>query len=255
MAMSAKYTGVEKKVATYILLSILLVVAGAGVYVIFGRMPDADRAKLLLEIGKFLLQIIALVVIAGLATTLIRSFEKNRKADKALHDFRSGILTEVQAVYQTIKKSRHALRSAGLIQGNLVTMNNEVIQIYEVEVGNVLDSSLSLERVKLEIDRFPDSFSRFSDLKTTLVDMYGYLDGLLLEYETVHPNLKVNATLAQFTKVTDFTSADSQSNYTKTFFGSYEKAVGYVKQDLLPLKAVTQAATLTGSSPVGELKS
>jgi hypothetical protein len=240
-----KYTTTSKMFRTYIFLLLFFILSVAGLYFIFGNIPDADRVSLLLEVAKFLLQIITLLVIAGLVSKLVRSFEKDRKADKALHDFRSGILNDLEALYQKIKKSQHILRSAGLTYAfnvQIVTMSDKQVESYGVEMTKLNEAQLELEKIELGIERFPGSFSKSTDLKSKLGEMEAYLNDLLTEYAQLWPKLsenKSNVLFSNFKVLIDFTGS-GDSRYASTFSTSYGNAVGFIREDLLPLKLVLQ---------------
>jgi hypothetical protein len=246
-----KYTSLWLKILSVLVLLLVLASAGASVYMIFGKMNPEDKARLYLEAAKSLFYLITVLLIGAFITAVIKSFEKNRKADKALHDFRLEFLNRLQATYQCIKKSRHLLCASGLTDRfkNLPpALSKEHAAVYAQEMTVIQEVHSEVERLILEADCFPGlSSSRANHVKLgfALKDMERYLSSLLEEYEKNWPKVQATPTQVVFTmlpKLQDFTSYFPQANYQKLLASPYDRALVIIRDDLLPLKTVVAEA-------------
>ncbi|HMG76298.1 MAG TPA: hypothetical protein VK582_22685 [Pyrinomonadaceae bacterium] len=239
------FTTPLRKVLTWIAAGLVFVMLVAGVIFIFGNIPDSDRVKLLLEVSKFLLQIITLLLIAFLVSKLIKDLESNRRRDKALHDARVAILNELETVFQKITKSQHELRKGGLTEkygANVKTMNQDQVKTYKEEMDKLNDAELEINKIGLGIERFQSFFTRDVELKGRFKDLKEYLNALSTEYERYQPLLTTNASnldFSEFKELKDFTGS-GPTKYLTTFSVSYANAVSFIREDLLPLKLALQ---------------
>lgn len=239
------FTTPLRKVLTWIAALGVFALLVAGVIFIFGNIPDSDRVKLLLEVSKFLLQIITLLLIAFLVSKLVKSLESNRRRDKALHDARIAILNELEGVFQSITKSQYELRKAGLTdkyEGKVKTMSSVQIGVYVLEMDKLNDAELQINKIRLGIERFQGFFTKDVELKGRLNDLKEYLNALSTEHEHYQPLLATQANNLEFdsfTELKDFTGS-GQTKYLTTFTVSYASAVSYIREDLLPLKVALQ---------------
>jgi hypothetical protein len=243
--MAMTFTTPLRKVLTWIVALLVLALLVAGVIFIFGNIPASDRVNLLLEVSKFLLQIITLILVAFLVSKLVKDLESNRRRDKALHEARVAILNELETVYQKITKSQHKLRKAGLTQifgGPVTRMNPEQVRAYNDEMDKLNDAELEVNKIGLGIERFQGFFTRDVELKGRLKDLKEYLKALSTEYERYQPLLakdSANLEFSLFKELNDFTGS-GQTKYLTTFSVSYANAVSFMREDLLPLKLSLQ---------------
>jgi hypothetical protein len=103
------------------------------------------------------------------------------------------------------------------------------------------DAQLELEGLNLEIGHFPDSFSEHSRLTKAIGLMESYLGDVLTEFERWWPKLMTEASnvpIAKLVRLNDFTGSYSGSRFATDFADQYDIAVGYMRQELLPLKRV-----------------
>jgi len=241
------YTSPLWKIVRGLCLLAVLAAALAGLYLIFGKMPDAERSKLLLEASKALFQIITALIVGIFISAVVKSFANSRKADKALHDFRLEFLNQLQAAYQRVKKSRRALRASGLttkFDAPPLTMSQDQRDNYRKEMDVLNEAQLELERLNLEIGHFPDSFSGHQQLTLALGNMESYLRDILTEYEKFWPKLKKEAgdvRFAELPMLNDFTGRYSQSKFKGQFARSYDVALALIRQELLPLNRAAKA--------------
>jgi hypothetical protein len=243
------YTAWWKRYAKYAALVFVALVFVAPVYLIFSNMAPVDKATLVLEVVKVLLEVIAFVVVAIVASPLIKSFQKNRRADRALHDLRLEILKHLHGIYQTVASSKDELISVGLTTiADPVTMGDIQKKSYETEIRRISRAHSDLQKIKLEIDPFPDFFTENEKLQKSLDEMDSYLSGLLSEYRSLRYKLeteeRAKTTFDKFPQVADFTQDSNESGYSKGFVGSYVTAISYIKGDLLSLKIVVSGSDL-----------
>lgn len=247
-----KYKGWLRRLRTYIFIVLLITLALAGLYFVSSNIPEDKKIEILLEVGKVLLQIIALLTFAGVTSSLIKSFEKDRKANKALHDFRSEILDELQALYQGIKKSRHVLRSVGLTStfDTPIAMSSPQIKVYGEELDKLHEAKLNLEKIKLKVSRFKKPFTDTPNLESNIDKMDAYLQRLLSEHERLWPKLKPDGSpvsFSEFKALTDFTGLEDKGDFKNEFSDTYDNAVSLVRNDLLPLDLALQNGTKDSS--------
>jgi multisubunit Na+/H+ antiporter MnhC subunit len=240
---------------------ILLVIALVyfGLLVIVGKMPTAERAKLLLEVAKTLIQVITTIIIGfGLVEFLLKSFDRSRRKDKALHEFRLDFLKRLEDAHENAETSRRDLRAAGLTTkfgGNILAMNRELETAYRDAMTAVTDTQLILERLELELGHFPTSFELHDQLKAALRRMHDYLENVLVEYEKYSPDLRKAPNEVAFKTLTcldDFTSAPKQGQYLNVFEVSYDSALALIRKQLLPLDMVLSEAP--GAPPIDGAK-
>ncbi len=242
------YTSAWTKVLRVLILLLVLAGASAALYIIFGKMESAERAKLLLESSKSLLYLITVLILGAFIAQVVKSFEKDRRADRALHEFRSEFLKRLHSTYQRIAASRHSLSACGLTDRfSALTAGMTTIQadIYFREFESLFDGHGELERLILEVEQFPDSFSSHVQLTNALRDMRIYLNSLLEEYRQFWPKIQPAPgafAVNTLVKLRDFTGGQPQSDYEKSFAPAYGKALAFVREDLLPLKRVVEAA-------------
>lgn len=236
------YTPLWTKVLRVLVLLLVLAGSFAGLYIIFGNIDSGEKAKLYLESFKSLLYLITVLLVGAFITIVIKSLETDRKADKALHDFRTDFLNRLQSTHQRVMKSRHSLSAWGLTNrfGSLPpALSSNQSEIYEAEMAYLFEAVNDLERLTLEVERFPDSFSSHVQLALALKDMRRYLDELLNEYRQHWPQIQPTPNqfvVNKLVKLLDFTGNHPQSEYQKWVAVAYEKALTFVRQDLLPLK-------------------
>lgn len=166
-----------------------------GLFLLFGEMDSANRASLFLEAAKSLLQLGVIVILGGLVVSLLKSFEKDRTSSKAIHEFHMEFLTELRDNYESIKECRRSLRASGLTDDkNPITLNEYQVKDYK-ETMLILDKNkLRLERLKLEIGKFPDAFKESKELSDSLTLMEDYIRGIHKEYENNWSKLGRNFT-------------------------------------------------------------
>jgi hypothetical protein len=209
-------------------------------------MPDANRASLYLEAAKSLFYLITVLVIGALITAIIKSFDTNRKADKALHEFRVDILHRLQETYQRIEKARHLLRVHGLTDefGSLpLSMDSQAFAVYIEQMAVLQEVQSDLKRLILEVGHFQGSFSASSNLIIALEKMKQYVCHILDEYERHGRKLLTipgEVDCRSLGRLIDFTGKPQQKdgNYSKDIFASYDEALVIVRDELLPLKKI-----------------
>jgi hypothetical protein len=234
------------------LFGVLLVLSAActGYYLIFGHMSDAEKAKLLLETAKTLLEIITTIFVGYFVVeVLLKSVDRNRKKDKALHDFRVDILGKLEEAHEHVQKARSDLRVIGLTTAFGAppnTMDERQRGEYSTTMRTCQDVQFSLQRLKLELGHFPDSFRSNADLDSSVGKMIDYVGKLLEEYEKHAPSLREAAnrvTFATLVKLNDFTGGQNDSSFQKEFEVSHDRALAVIRQELLPLKLVLTAGS------------
>lgn len=239
-------TRLLRSAATTFVLLVCLVFSIVGLKLVFGEIPDDKETELWLEVGKSLLYLATVVVAAGFVSQIFSAFTKSKKADTALHDFRVGYLEQIERTYREAKKVRRALRAVGLSTKYLPqtgAFSDADVKCYFDQMAILNDVQLELERLKLHLGHFPDAFTGGEKLDTTLREMEAYLRKILDEYEKTAPVLRSapNTVMVGDLKIlTDFTGAAEKSEFETRFAKQYDLAVGLVRQDLLPLRAVLQ---------------
>ncbi len=205
-------------------------------------MSDLDRAKIWLETTKTLLQIISALVVGVFVSSVTRAFLNARKVDRALHDYRLGFLNELQSAYQRVKRSRRVLRATGLTTkfgAQPITMSPIQVTTYGEQMDVLNEAQLELERLIVEVGNFPDAFSEHKQLTIAISSMESYIRSVLEEYEKRWPQLatvpgNVNVTVLE--GLNDLAGPYSGSRFRTDFADRYDDAIGYMREELLPLK-------------------
>lgn len=98
------------------ILSLVLVVLGASAwfYAIYSSVPGEAQQAISIETANILLQFVLIIVIGGLVTFAIGRFDKWRRGDKALQDYRREFIKNLTNAYHRVKRIRRELRAAGL---------------------------------------------------------------------------------------------------------------------------------------------
>lgn len=229
-----------RNMLTAIVILFLFTAVLAGLYLIFGEMDAANRAKLFLETAKSLLQLGVIVILGGLAASMLKSFEKERINSKAIHDFHMEFLTELRDNYELVEKSRRSLRASGLTDTEPpITLSDYQVKDYQKYMLSLDKSQLRLERLKLELGNFPDAFKEFGELATQISSMEEYIRCIHKEYEKNWSKLRGDPTQVKFEDLgalREFTGNCEDSKFEAKFAKPYDKALGLIRQELLPFK-------------------
>ena len=176
---SIHYTSWWGKLIAWLIFAALFLGALAILYVIFGHMDANARATLYLEAAKALLQLIVVIMLGALVTLVIKQSENNKKADKALHDFRVEFLNRLRSFDEAVKKSRYVLRSSGLtnqyVQHLVITPPQ--IDVYDAQLSALQDAESGVGRLIQDIASFRDAFSENVVLENKLRNMQLFLRG------------------------------------------------------------------------------
>lgn len=228
-----------RTVLTILTFLLILILASVGIILIFGNLNTKDQAKILIEVGKSLLQLSLIVILGGVVSELLKSFDRRRQQDKALHGFREELLKALRLTYQNVKRSRRALRVIGLTTkyGTVpITMSVGQKDAYKKEMELLNEQQLRCEALLVEIGNFPEAFSSGILLQQNLQKMTGYLRNIQDEYEAQWTRLDKdisNTKFESFSRLSDFTGKYQDSNFKDEFADTYDKAIGLLRQDLL----------------------
>ncbi len=237
---SIHYTSWWGKLIAWLIFAALFLGALAILYLIFGHMKADARAALYLEAAKALLQLIVVIMLGALVTLVIKQSENNKKADKALHDFRVEFLNRLRSFDDAVKKSRYVLRSSGLtnqyVQNLVITPPQ--IDVYDAQLSALQDAESGVGRLIQDIASFPDAFSENVVLENKLRNMQLFLRGLLEEYEKSRPNFP-QVLSSSLPMLAGFTGLPSGAGYNDWLSG-YIAATVIIRKDLLPLKQAIQ---------------
>lgn len=206
-------------------------------YIIFGKMPAASKASLYLETAKAIFQLIGVLLLGTLVAAIVKYFENSRKADKALHDFRVDFLNRLRSLDESVKKSRHALRSSGLT--NQFGPQNPVItevqvKEYDLQLASLQEAEIGIDRLIQDIADFRNVFSGNVMLENKLRNMQLFLKALVEEYESSRPKFP-QVLSGNLPRLSGFTGIPADTEYNAWLSG-YAAAVSIVRQDLLPLE-------------------
>jgi hypothetical protein len=105
------------------------------------------------------------------------------------------------------------------------------------------DIQLELERLKLQLGHFPDSFYNVETIKLSLDKMEDYLNDGITEYEQHAFQLSRGPEDVLFERMTwliDFTGHFRSSRFAHFAF-SYAEALAAIREELLPLKSVLRS--------------
>lgn len=230
-----------RNVLTLIIILILVGLSGIGLFLIFGNATTKDKALILLEATKALLQLSMIIIFGGFASLLVSSFEKRRVEDRAVNKYYEEFLSSLQATYQSVMTSRHILRSIGLTDefGKLPrTMDDDHLKIYKEQMVNINNAQLKLENLVVEVKNFPRAFIEAKKMETAITGMKNYLYLLLHEYESFLPTLnkgKNDLLLKEMVRLLDFTM-DKSSEWNSQYLKNHNEAIGLVREELLPMK-------------------
>ncbi|MGB0123833.1 MAG: hypothetical protein WA419_00105 [Silvibacterium sp.] len=237
---SIHYTSWWGKLIAWLIFAALFLGALAILYLIFGQMKADARAALYLEAAKALLQLIVVIMLGALVTLVIKQSENNKKADKALHDFRVEFLNRLRSFDDAVKKSRYVLRSSGLtnqyVQHLVITPPQ--IDVYDAQLSALQDAESGVGRLIQDITSFRDAFSENVVLENKLRNMQLFLRELLEEYEKSRPNFP-QVLLSSLPMLAGFTGLPAGAGYNDWLSG-YTAATVIIRKDLLPLKQAIQ---------------
>jgi len=198
-------------------------------------MPAANRGALYLELAKAILQLLVVIILGALVAWVIKSFDTNKKADKALHDFRMDFLNRLRSLDESVKKSRHVLRDFGLTnqfgqRGNVIIDRER--DAYDLEINSLQLAQSGIERLIQDIETFRGAFSDSVTLENKLRIMLVFLRNLVDEHEKLRPQFP-QVEFYKLNQLNGFTGIPASREYNGWLEG-YDVSVVTVRKDLLP---------------------
>ncbi len=228
---------------TVLLVTTIISLALALIIAIFGEAEAKDRAAILIEASKAIFQFLFVIMLGGLATLLINSFDKRRRGYKALQDFRQEFLDGVSTSYQDAKRARRVLRTGGLTKkfgDQNPSMTKDRRDAYQDQMLRLNEVQLALERLKIEAGNFPGAFSASVKLEQCLQQMEAYLRNVTKEYEQHWSGLAKDPPTVRFDQLLeldDFTGPFAETRFSE-FSTNYYTALRLIRRDLLPIQDV-----------------
>ncbi len=218
-----------------------LIVLGCIIVLIitFHQVPSAKSGELWAELWKALLNFLLIVAIGGMVSYILKSLERSRDEQKALHDFRADFLRQFLSSYHDAKNSRRTLTRAGLTTKRAPlasSLDQEQIATYEEQMEIINSSQLEFERFISEVRSFPRAFSRRPDLENHLRSMESYLRELIREYERVWKDLLADppgVLFGDLKRLQDFTGRFKESEYRDVFIRSKDESLRLIREDML----------------------
>ena len=199
-----------------LLLGFIFIISITILVTIYIHLDALDRADLEIEVGKAMLNIIAVVIIGTIIQVIVRDFEQRSTYRDLL---RKDLSEEVSKLYSRAKHVRRRLRAH---------VTNEKIdsKIFDDLLSEISDIQLGLERYKRIADEgsnigiLPESI--FSDLSS----MEKYLSKLVSEYEETRPLDPASSIISLTDLITlkDFIGNYKNSGFRAEFAIPYDNA-------------------------------
>ncbi len=245
----------ERQLANTLLLVVVSALALAGALTFSGQNSIWDDVRL--ELVKYLLQLLVVILIGGVIAALFKMFEhsrneKLREGEKARDaaekkedeikrqaQLRATIheeyLRKIGAIYREVKSSRRLLRSEGLTSkhGPPSNLTERQIETYLREMKRIDASQLELEGLAMESRKLP-IFMGVSDLTQNLYAMEDYLRAILSEYEQFAPQLGSEnpPSFVDLERLDEFTGTTKRKfkggRFLINYWGPYEKIISKI---------------------------
>ncbi|MFT3750673.1 MAG: hypothetical protein QM768_20345 [Agriterribacter sp.] len=240
--------------AFIVLLSLFL--ASMLLLIVLGISSNLDEKSFGREIGKTLLQIIAISVIGVAVSWLLKEHqnkkedasqieERERKLSENRNQFMKNILHELNEIYRGTKSARRMLRARSFkVSYQTALEDNSAIidtQIYDFYLEKINSYQLELETILSEIDTDTKLFKNHEEIKTSINKMQEYLHNLIEEYEKNRFKANSDTTfltmgsLGRIRELIDHAKDNKGKDglLKTTFIQHYKDAVKLIRQELL----------------------
>jgi len=202
------------------------------------------------EIGKGLLQVIAVSVIGTTASWLLAEFnrtravqqekiERQRRLNENKDQFRKEILRRANKLYADTKRTRRLLRArgfatpfAGVWDGNTPIL----LDVYDKYMESINDAQLELEDIEKEIESNKTAFSNQKLVKDYVEPMKHYLDQIVSEFEEQRANFggaPASLPIGQLKEMEAMLGPRVGSTFINIFTKNYKELISSIRTDLL----------------------
>jgi hypothetical protein len=199
-------------------LVVLFLVAAAVLVLVYLRATSEGRSQIEIEAVKSMLQIMAVAIIGGVVTMLIREHEERRKAWVARRDLlRTDLSAQLRETYAQSKRLRRLLRVA-------TDPTNRSLEYskYAELLGDLSD--IQLERLKQAADAGARLAIIPQAVPANLQSMERYLGELVTEYDSPSQQKEQSVMLADRPKLSDFTAKAYESTFKQRFSKPFNDA-------------------------------
>lgn len=187
----------DKWIVRYLLFLLLFSIAGIPLLKVYGVLGEKSFGR---EVGKTLLQIIAVSVLGTIATLLLAVYNSRRTelqkekdlsriANENRSQFKKESLRRVAEAYSDVKRARRMLRAKAFTTPYYRVWNDDslvILSIYDQYMAEINNAQLSLEIISREIKGSVTSFSRvenYQEISAKIQDIEECLKKLITEYE------------------------------------------------------------------------
>ena len=181
-----------------------VVFAGFVLLVAVQSLPEARREDLVFETASAAIQVFPLAFFGVIVAELVRRRDSRRAMEQKRDEFLHGFLKDVVLTYNRTKSIRRSLRGAGLGPTGQGQVTEAQLVRLDVELAELSDAQLDLERLKREARARGDVFRKPEPATDALHGLEQYVNGVVKEWETRRSRVEVGMGIDTFTSWTRF---------------------------------------------------
>ena len=159
------------------MITLVLAVVAIGVWAV-----PARRGDLWFELAKAGIQLVVVIGLGGVVSSVLRTADVARERRKILDEHRFAIFQQLVTAYHQLKFVRRNLRMVGLRDGP-DALRSEQVEALRAGMTTVVDVDLTLEQVYRELDA-RSVFDRSQEIHGYLGQLLTYISKLVEEWET-----------------------------------------------------------------------
>jgi len=190
-----------KKITIALSIAFFISLIAMIYFLYYNPLPNDTEGKIKVEVIKYLMQLMVVVILGSIVAVLFKAEEISRKEkefqEEKQIEIRNDFMKRLSKFYYKIKFVRRTMRAGGLTTkyGKMPDkLTRDQILLYKNQIEIINEVQLGIEEMKLEIENFNELI--FQGVSGNMSKMERYLAKILDEFEITFPLFDINQSIS-----------------------------------------------------------